>query len=360
MATIREVAVKAGVAPSSVTRVLSGHPNVSVDLRDRVLAAVREVGYKPDLVAAGLRRGYTKTVGFIVNDILNPVIAQMIDVVESELRQAGYAVLLANSHGQSTNDVENVRLLQQRRVDALLASFSDDTNSDLAPALSAVPIPVVLLDREIEPQEFNGVVSDHRMGAALLGEHLLSRGHREIAIISGSLTAYPSRSRVSGLTEVLAKHGVTLRPEFCIAGRGSEEFGTQAVARLLDDPRPPTAIVIGNGNTGAIVGVMAGIAQRAGYASARTSRWRVETTARCCPCTHRVSPPSPATSRISRGARRPWYCNGWNTSAPAPTPSSCRPAWSFGPRRSARYLRRPARPSRSLAGETWALRGLPL
>lgn len=262
MATIREVAVKAGVAPSSVTRVLSGHPNVSVDLRDRVLAAVREVGYKPDLVAAGLRRGYTKTVGFIVNDILNPVIAQMIDVVESELRQAGYAVLLANSHGQSTNDVENVRLLQQRRVDALLASFSDDTNSDLAPALSAVPIPVVLLDREIEPQEFNGVVSDHRMGAALLGDHLLSRGHREIAIISGSLTAYPSRSRVSGLTEVLAKHGVTLRPEFCIAGRGSEEFGTQAVARLLDDPRPPTAIVIGNGNTGAIVGVMAELRAR--------------------------------------------------------------------------------------------------
>lgn len=262
MATIREVAVKAGVAPSSVTRVLSGHPNVSVDLRDRVLAAVREVGYKPDLVAAGLRRGYTKTVGFIVNDILNPVIAQMIDVVESELRQAGYAVLLANSHGQSANDVENVRLLQQRRVDALLASFSDDTNPDLAPALSAVPIPVVLLDREIEPHEFSGVVSDHRMSGVLLADHLTSRGHRDIAIISGSLSAYPSRSRVAGFSEVLARHGATLRPEFCIAGRGSEEFGAQAVTRLLDDPHPPTAIVIGNGNTGAIAGVMAQLRMR--------------------------------------------------------------------------------------------------
>ena len=85
MATIRDVATRAGVAPSSVTRVLSGHPNVSEELRDRVLAAVQEVGYKPDLVAAGLRRGYTQTVGIVVNDVLNPVVAQMIDVVESDM-----------------------------------------------------------------------------------------------------------------------------------------------------------------------------------------------------------------------------------------------------------------------------------
>ncbi|BBY86319.1 LacI family DNA-binding transcriptional regulator [Mycolicibacterium tokaiense] len=262
MATIREVATKAGVSPSSVTRVLSGHPNVRVELRERVLAAVREVGYEPDLVAAGLRRGYTKTVGMVVNDILNPVIAQMIDVVESELRQAGYGVLLANSHGQAKNDVENVRLLQQRRVDALLAAFSDDTNPDLPLALSALTIPVVLLDREIEPHEFSGVLSDHRGGAMLLAEHLVSRGHRDIAMISGSLTAYPSRSRVEGVEAVLARHGIPLRPELCIAGRGSEEFGSRAVTRLLEDARPPTAIIMGNGNMGATAGVIAQLRSR--------------------------------------------------------------------------------------------------
>src|ERR1700710_2070641 len=171
MATIRDVATRAGVAPSSVTRVLSGHPNVSPALRGRVMAAVEEVGYNPDLVAAGLRRGYTKTVGIIVNDVLSPVLALMIDVVESELRRAGYGVLLANSHGQAGNDVENVRLLHQRRVDALLAAFADDRNPDLVKALSALPIPVVLLDREIDTHEFSAVVSDHRAGAQQLAEH---------------------------------------------------------------------------------------------------------------------------------------------------------------------------------------------
>jgi LacI family transcriptional regulator len=262
MATIRDVATRAGVAPSSVTRVLSGHPNVSKELRDRVLTAVQEVGYKPDLVAAGLRRGYTQTVGIIVNDVLNPVVAQMIDVVESELRQAGYGVILANSHGQADNDIENVRLLHQRRVDALLAAFSDDTNDELVAALSGLPIPVVLLDRVVDSQEFSGVVSDHSMGARLLAEHLIERGHREIGVISGALSAYPSRSRVETLGEVLVKHGAPLRPEFTLAGRGSEEFGSQSVARLMDDPRPPTAIVIGNGNTAAIAGVIGELRRR--------------------------------------------------------------------------------------------------
>ncbi|MBS1693490.1 MAG: LacI family DNA-binding transcriptional regulator [Actinobacteria bacterium] len=262
MATIRDVATRAGVAPSSVTRVLSGHPNVSPELRDRVLAAVHEVGYKPDLVAAGLRRGYTQTVGIIVNDVLSPVIAQMIDIVESELRKAGYGVILANSHGQSANDVENVRLLHQRRVDALLTSFADDRNPELTATLSALPIPVVLLDREIDSHEFSAVISDHRMGARLLGEHLLERGHREIAIISGPVSAHPSRSRVEGLREVLSKRGVPLRPEFQIAGRGSEEFGVNAVTQLMEDPHPPTAIVIGNGNTSAVAGVIAELRRR--------------------------------------------------------------------------------------------------
>lgn len=262
MATIRDVATRAGVAQSSVTRVLSGHPNVSTQLRDRVLAAVQEVGYKPDLVAAGLRRGYTQTVGIIVNDVLNPVVAQMIDVVESELRRAGYGVILANSHGQSDNDIENVRLLHQRRVDALVAAFSDDTNPDLVAALSALPIPVVLLDREVASHDFSAVVSDHRMGARMLAEHLLDRGHRDIGVISGSLTAYPSRSRVQGLSDTLAAHGAPLRPEFVIAGRGSTEFGVESVSRLMDDPHPPTAIVIGNGNTAAIAGVIGELRRR--------------------------------------------------------------------------------------------------
>jgi LacI family transcriptional regulator len=125
-----------------------------------------------------------------------------------------------------------------------------------------LPIPVVLLDREVASQDFSAVVSDHGMGARMLAEHLLERGHREIGVISGSLTAYPSRSRVHALTDTLARLGAPLRPEFVIAGRGSTEFGVESVSRLMDDARRPTAIVIGNGNTAAIAGVIGELRRR--------------------------------------------------------------------------------------------------
>jgi LacI family transcriptional regulator len=262
VATIREVAEKAGVAPASVTRVLGGYPNVSDELRERVLTAVREVGYEPDLVAAGLRRGYTKTIGMIVNDILNPVVAQMVDVIEDELRMAGYGVILANSNGQSTNDLANLRLLHQRRVDGLIASVADDTNADLIATMAGLPIPVVLLDRQIESENLSAVLSDHRYAARALTNHLMDKGHREIAIISGSISAYPSRERVNGVLDAMRERGLAIRPEFQISGRGSEEFASRSLASLLDQPVPPTAVIVGNGNTAAMVGVLRELRRR--------------------------------------------------------------------------------------------------
>ncbi|WP_022886780.1 LacI family DNA-binding transcriptional regulator [Glaciibacter superstes] len=256
MATIREVADKAGVAPASVTRVLGGYPNVSDELRERVLTAVREVGYEPDLVAAGLRRGYTKTIGMIVNDILNPVVAQMVDVVEDELRVAGYGVILANSNGQSAHDLVNLRLLHQRRVDGLIASVADDTNPDLIATMAGLPIPVVLLDRQIELENLSAVLSDHRYSARALANHLIDHGHRQIAIISGATSAYPSRERVTGVLDVMRERGLPVRPEFQVSGRGSEEFASRSLSSIMDQPEPPTAIIIGNGNTAALVGVL--------------------------------------------------------------------------------------------------------
>jgi len=262
VATIREVAAKAGVAPASVTRVLGGYPNVSDALRERVLQAVREVGYQPDLVAAGLRRGYTKTVGMIVNDILNPTVAELVDVVESELRIAGYGVILANSNGQSANDLESLRLLHQRRVDGLIASVADDRQDALAEAMGELSIPIVLLDRQIESEDFSAVLTDHRYGATQLVEHLVAKGHREIAIISGSTDAYPSRERVRGVVDAMRSLGLPIRPEFQISGRGSEEFAARSLASMLDQPTPPTAVVLGNGNTAALVGILRELRRR--------------------------------------------------------------------------------------------------
>ena len=262
MATIREVAQRAGVSPASVTRVIGGYPNVSEGLRERVLEAVNAVGYKPDLLAAGLRRGTSHTVGVIINDILNPAIAQMVDIIESELRTSGYGVILANSNGDPANDLPSLLLLGQRRVDAIIASFADDTAEDLAAHLSGSTIPIVLLDRKTSVAGVSAVLTDHYSASCTLTEHLLEMGHTKIALINGDPSGYPSRERSKGFLDTLRKNGVSPQEAFQLSHRGSEEFGQSATADIFSLPSPPTALIVGNGNTGALAGVLGEIRSR--------------------------------------------------------------------------------------------------
>lgn len=247
MTTIKEVARRAGVAPASVTRVLSGHPNVSDSLRAKVMAAVEEIGYKPDLLAAGLRRGSSHTVGVIVSDIINPLLAEMVDALDVKLRDKGYTVLLANSHGDPARDVESVHLLRQRRTDGLVVMVVDETQPELRKALRDLPIPVVLLDRQIEGVDAaSAVISDHYRGTRELILHMLDAGHRRMALLSGLQgTTYVGRERTRGFVDALAVRGIPL-PEGAIRdARATPEFGQRLTAELLDSDTPPTAIVVG-------------------------------------------------------------------------------------------------------------------
>lgn len=247
MATIKEVARLAGVAPASVTRVLNGHPNVSPNLRERVLAAVEESGYRPDLRAAGLRRGSSRTIGVLVSDIINPLLAEVVDGLESRLRAEGYSVLLANSHGDPARDVESVRLLHQHRCDGLIIMVVDETQPELNATMRDLPIPVVLLDRVIEGADLASIVtSDHRRGTRELVDHLLDAGHERIAYFSGLKgTTHPGRERTHGFIEALRERGLEARPGFIRHARATPEFGQRATGELLDDDEPPTAIVVG-------------------------------------------------------------------------------------------------------------------
>lgn len=256
MATIRDIAKAAGVSPASVTRVIGGYPNVSDSLRERVLEAVNEAGYKPDLLAAGLRRGTTKTVGVIINDILNPAIAQMVDIIESQLREAGYGVVFANSNGDPANDLEGLRLVLQRRVDALIASFADDQADELAKNLTNPRIPTLLLDRQMNVEGVSAVLTDHYSAAVILTQHLIDQGHTRIALINGSLAGYPSRDRAKAVKDTLIKNGFAVDESLFLSGRGSEDFGRSATQEVFGRDVRPSALIVGNGNTGALAGVL--------------------------------------------------------------------------------------------------------
>ncbi|MDX6201292.1 MAG: LacI family transcriptional regulator [Frankiales bacterium] len=251
-AGMRQVADRAGVAMSSVSRVLSGHPNVSTPMRDRVMAAVEELGYEPNMLAQMLRRGATQTVGFVVGDISNPLLAQITLGAEVALRAAGYAMLLTNS-GDANMDATHIRLLQQRRVDGLLLSVSDETSKDTVEALRRTTTPCVLIDRELDLDEpASALLSDHAAGISQAVEHLVGLGHRRIALVAGSPHVRPTRERINALEETIERHpGVIAQVR---SGAFTETHGAAATRELLLGRRPPTAIIAGGNQI--LVGVL--------------------------------------------------------------------------------------------------------
>jgi LacI family transcriptional regulator len=241
---IKEVADRAGVAISSVSRVMSGHPDVSAKMRERVFRAARELGYKPDLLAQGLRLRYTHSIGFVVGDISNPLLAEIVKGAEATLRDAGYSMLLTNSEGDANMDAEHVGVLERRRVDGMLLSLASEQHTDTLNALRALDVPVVVIDRDLPADvRASAVLSDHRQGMRAAVTKLLELGHRRIGLIAGPHVR-PSTEREAALAEACAQFGVP--PTYTISeGSFDHRHATRATRQMLDAPDPATALIIG-------------------------------------------------------------------------------------------------------------------
>ncbi|HST40782.1 MAG TPA: LacI family DNA-binding transcriptional regulator [Conexibacter sp.] len=258
---MREVADLAGVAMSSVSRVLSGHPDVSPAMRARVMAAVDALGYQPDLLAQSLRRKETRSVGFVVGDISNPLQSQIALGAETTLRDAGYSMLLTNSENDPALDTRHIRLFQQRRVDGLLLSLAAEDDPQTLALLAATTTPIVLMDRELHngaARRANAILSDHRSGMRDAVGHLLDLGHRRIGLILGQPMRF-SRERLEGLKSAYEER--SLAPTYAVVeGQLEPRHGRAATQTLLDAAEPATALVAGGNQL--LNGALAELQQR--------------------------------------------------------------------------------------------------
>lgn len=243
--TIHDVATRAGVAISSVSRVLSGHPDVSPSMRLRVKRVVDELGYEPDLLAQSLRRGATKTIGFIVRDISNPLFALIAQRCEQILRQAGYAMILINSDGEIKTETENFSLLRRRRVDGVIASLVSETSPSVKNAIENLRMPLVLLDREVAGLNAGAVICNHRQGVFEATKDLIDRGHREIAFISGGKDIYVTRDRLRGFYDAFKDAKVPIPTQWITLGRFQADFAATETQRLFTQNPRPTALMAG-------------------------------------------------------------------------------------------------------------------
>jgi LacI family transcriptional regulator, galactose operon repressor len=241
MLGIKDVALHARVSVATVSRVLNGHAAVRPGTREKVLAAIDELGYRPNGVARSLRTHHTHTLGLVISDVLNPFFTALARAVEDEARAHGYSVIIGNADEQPALQDHHIRTLLDRRIDGLLVSPTDHC-SPLLPGVARSGVPVVLLDRWIPGVDAPVVRTDGRQAIRDLVAHLHALGHRRLAIITGPATTSTGNERTDAFREALRAHGLPLPDAYTEHGDFQAASGRRATARFLDLPEPPEAV----------------------------------------------------------------------------------------------------------------------
>jgi LacI family transcriptional regulator len=244
MATIADVARRAGVTTATVSNVLTGRVVVRPETRDRVEKAIAELDYRPNLIARGLAQGKTRTVALVVPTLANPFFAEVVEEVERIAGLHDYQLLLCITHHSTEHGERQLERLARRWVDGFIVVSMAVTSSDVQ-ALSRRGNPVVLgaWNSDAEAGLLPGVDIDFHLAGRLATEHLLERGHRRIAAV---VEAEVQQTRLDGYREALALAGLPSSPEYIRTGDSSFESGYVAALALLALPDPPTAIFAGN------------------------------------------------------------------------------------------------------------------
>ncbi|WP_223199136.1 LacI family DNA-binding transcriptional regulator [Solihabitans fulvus] len=239
---MKDVANRAGVSTATVSRVLNGHAAPTEQTRTRVLAAIDELGYRPNALARSLRMHSTKTLGLIVSDLLNPFFAEIARAVEDEARAHGYCVVFGNADESAEQQATYVRTLLDRRVDGLLVCPATDDGGWVAEVTES-GVPLVLLDRTVDGSTAPVVRVDGTEALRELAASLVATGHERIGVIAGPANTSTGRERLDAFSAALAELGRRPRPEHVLHGDFRRASGAAAAAALMSLPERPSVLV---------------------------------------------------------------------------------------------------------------------
>ena len=202
--TLRDVARVAGVHPGTVSRALNPETRGLVNERtaQRVLDAAKELGYRPNPIARGLRTNRSHTIGVLVPDLMNPLFAAVVRGIEDGLRDGGYTPLIANTDNDPERERVAFEAMNARQVDGFIAATATRDHWLLADAV-ALGAKVVLVNRRVDSDALPAVTGDDHEGIRLAVEHLVGLGHRRIAHLAGSQSLYTGWSRHQGFVDAM-------------------------------------------------------------------------------------------------------------------------------------------------------------
>lgn len=253
-ATVADVAALAGVSSATAARALGGYGTVSIGTRDRVLEAARSLGYRANSIARSMVTGHTSTLGLVVADIENPFFAAVTRGFSDIARTADYDVMVVNTDEEPARERAALSVLVSRRVDGVALAPASSHDAEHLHAHVRSGRPLVLIDRSIRRLGTDVVGIDNRAAARLAVEHLLSAGHRRIAMLAGAgSSARPQPQdlrpslmtgldRIRGYRDALRAAGIGEQPEYLRVTHFRSSAAREEIRALLALPEPPTAV----------------------------------------------------------------------------------------------------------------------
>ncbi len=240
--TIKDIARELGVSPSTVSRALKDHPDISLATRLKVKQLAEEYGYKPNAIALSLLQSKTNIIGVIIPEIVHFFFSSVISGIEEVAHKNGYQVMICQSNESVEREKENVQTMIKGRVDGVLISISKQTqSSEHLQLLDKAGIPMVFFDRSPNDINSHQVIIDDEEGAFSVVNHLIQQGYKRIMHLAGPDNLVISQRRLAGYKRALKQNGLNYNPEL-IQVCDQYDDAIRMVPKLLQRPTRPDAI----------------------------------------------------------------------------------------------------------------------
>ena len=245
MATIYQVSELAGVSLATVSRVMNNSPRVSDTTRAKVVAAMEQLGYRPNSIAQSLASNRSNSVGILVSELHGPFYGAMLSGIENECRAAGKHVIIAAGHSEEASEKDGIEFLRSRSCDALILHV-EAVSDDYLIKLASADIPVVLINRFIAELADNCICLNNELGGYLATHLLLQQGHRQLAYIAGPSWKSDAKERYAGHLRALAEAGIAPEPLLFAEGDFQENGGGRALQQLLRSGKAFSGLICAN------------------------------------------------------------------------------------------------------------------
>lgn len=242
--TQKEVAERAGVSVAVVSYVINNGPRpVSLATQAKVKQAIKELGYYPNELARSLSRQQTATIGLMLPNLMNPVYSEIAESLEKVCTASGYTVMLTGTGRDPAKEQKLAETLRSKQVDGVVILPSEEPYP-LLKLFQQANIPMVILEHELA--DTHCIVIDDRQSGRLAMQHLLSLGHRRIALLERDTLSPHGYLRGAGCREVLQEAGVPLDPASVVKSKAGQAAAYAAMQQWLALPNPPTAVFTHN------------------------------------------------------------------------------------------------------------------